>query len=114
MKKTRMLSLLIAAIFLVFCSLAAAQKPESKTTQTRNMKKTTLTGKIAKAKHGYIIKSRRGKAPGEIYTILNPEPKVLDALVKSKKNVSIAVRIVSGDNVAIEKIDGKNYPNGAQ
>jgi hypothetical protein len=34
----------------------------------------------------------------------------LDAFVKSEKTVPIEVRIVSGDNVNIEKIDGKAYP----
>ena len=69
-----------------------------------------LTGEIAKAQHGYIIRSRRGNAPSEIYTILNPEPKILDGFVKSGKTVAIEVRIVSGDNVAIEMIDGTKYP----
>ena len=45
----------------------------------------------------------------EIYTILNPDPKVLDEFVKSEKDVPIEVRIVSGDNVNIEKINGKEY-----
>jgi len=52
---------------------------------------------------------KAGKKPAEIFTILNPEPGILDAYVKSGKTVRITVRIVSGDNVNIEKIDGKAY-----
>jgi hypothetical protein len=44
-----------------------------------------------------------------IWTILNPKPDILDAFVKSEKTVPMEVRIVSGDNVNIEKIDGKTY-----
>ena len=78
--------------------------------QASTVRKMNLTGEIAKAEHGYIIRSKKGNAPGEIYTILNPDPKVLDDFVKSGKTVPIEVRIVSGDNVNIEKIDGKVYP----
>ena len=46
-----------------------------------------------------------------IFTILNPDPNILDEFVKSEKTVPIEVRIVSGDNVNIEKIDGKNTVN---
>jgi len=77
--------------------------------QARTVRKMNVTGEIAKAEHGYIIRSKKGNAPGEIYTILNPDPKVLDEFVKSGKTVPIEVRIVSGDNVNIEKIDGKQY-----
>ncbi len=45
----------------------------------------------------------------EIYTVLNPDPKILDEFVKSEKDVPIEVRVVSGDNVNIEKIDGREY-----
>ena len=45
----------------------------------------------------------------EIYTVLNPDPKILDEFVKSEKDVPIEIRIVSGDNVNIEKINGKGY-----
>jgi FKBP-type peptidyl-prolyl cis-trans isomerase FklB len=68
-----------------------------------------LKGTIAKSRHGYIIRSRKGNAPSEIYTIVNADPKVLDALVAGGKTVAIEARIVSGDNLAIEKIDGRAY-----
>ena len=87
----------------------AAQPSTAQIAQTRTVKKMNLTGEIVKAQQGYIIQAKRGNVPTEIYTILNPEPNILDALVKSEKTVQIEVWIVSGDNVNIEKIDGKAY-----
>jgi len=106
MRKTRTFVLIIMAIFLVFGSLAS-QELGAQTAQTQTVRKMDLTGVIAKARHGYIIRS---KMPAEIFTILNPVPDKLDGFVKSEKTVSLEVRIVSGDNVNIEKIDGKQYP----
>jgi len=94
--------LLIVAVF-IFIGLLAARDSGAQTV-VRKMK---ITGEIAEAQHGYII---RGKVPAEVFTILNPVPEKLDAFVKSEKTVSLEVRIVSGDNVEIEKIDGKQYP----
>jgi len=94
--------LLILAAFLVFGSFAARESGAQSGVRHMN-----ITGEIAKARHGYII---RGKAPAEVFTILNPVPEKLDGLVQSEKTVSLEVRIVSGDNVEIEKIDGRQYP----
>jgi len=88
----------------------AEQKPQAQPRQTPAVRKMTLTGEIAKAEHGYIIQSKRGNVLTEIYTVLNPDQKVLDGYIKSGKTVPVEVRIVSGDNVEIEKIDGKEYP----
>ena len=44
--------------------------------------------------------------PSAIFTILNPEPAILDGFVKSEKTSLIETRIASGDNVAIEKMGG--------
>ena len=74
--------------------------------QDRTVRKMIITGEIAQASHGYII---RGKVPSAIFTILNPVPKVLDRFVKSGKTVKVEVRIVSGDNVEIVKLAGKKY-----
>jgi FKBP-type peptidyl-prolyl cis-trans isomerase FklB len=87
----------------------AAQQPSLQAAQTRTVRKMNITGEIVKAEQGYIIQAKRGNVPTEIYTILNPNPKILDEFVKSEKTVPIGVRIVSGDNVNIEKIDGKEY-----
>ena len=75
------------------------------TTQVREM---TVTGVIAEGYNSYVI---QGKTPSTmIWTILNPEPKVLDEHVRTGKTVKIDVWIVSGDNVNILTIDGQNYP----
>ena len=89
----------------------AADKAESRRQPqaAQTVRKMSITGEIGKAEHGYIIRSKKGNVLSEIYTILNPDPKVLDEFVKSEKTVPIEVRIVSGDNVNIEKIDGKKY-----
>jgi len=89
-----------------------AQQSGAQTAQARTARKMNLTGEIAKAEQGYIIRSKKGDVFSEIYTILNPDPEALDAFVKSGKTVQIEVRIVSGDNVDIETIDGKEYGVG--
>jgi hypothetical protein len=66
----------------------------------------TIIGKIAKTEQGYII---QGQSPPELFTILNPNPQVLDSLIKSGKSVTIEAVSVLGDNVDIQKIDGKAY-----
>lgn len=68
--------------------------------------KLNITGEIAKSDNGYII---RGQKPAEVFTILNADEKILDKFVKDGKIVEIEVRSVSGDNVEIMKIDGKEY-----
>jgi len=45
----------------------------------------------------------------ELFTILAPNPQFLDRLVKSAKSVTIEAVSVMGDNVNIQKIDGKAY-----
>jgi FKBP-type peptidyl-prolyl cis-trans isomerase FklB len=87
----------------------AEQKSTPLAAQARTVKRMSATGEIAKAEQGYIIRTRKGNVPTEILTILNPDPKVLDKFVKSEKTVPIEVRIVTGDNVEVEKIDGKEY-----
>ena len=66
----------------------------------------SITGKIAKTEQGYII---QGQEPPELFTILNPNPQVLDRLAKIGKSVTIEAVSVLGDNVNIQKIDGKAY-----
>jgi len=88
---------------------AAQQSPVTKPSQKNTVRKMSMTGEITKTEYGYVIQSKRGNVLSEIYTILNPDSKVLDEFVKSEKTVPIEVRIVSGDNVEIEKINGKEY-----
>jgi len=87
--------------------LAQAPKPEAK--QGAPAAKPivlTITGKIVKDGQNYII---QGQKPPELFTILNSDPSVLDTLVKIGKTVTIEAVSVMGDNVNIQKIDGKPY-----
>jgi hypothetical protein len=61
-----------------------------------------ITGKIIKEPDGYYI---QGQTPPEIFRILNPVPKQLDSIVKSRRSVKIRAQIVQGDNVNIKKIN---------
>ena len=105
MKKRQTVILFIIAVILA-CGSPAVQETREETEPKRPVRKLNITGKIAKAEHGYII---RGKKPAMICTILNPDPEILDEFVQNEKVVLIETRIVSGDNVEIEKIDGKEY-----
>jgi hypothetical protein len=109
MKKRQGFMLLIFAIILA-CGSPVVQETREEISQKRRVRQMNIKGEIAKAAHGYII---RGKVPSAIFTILNPEPAILDEFVKSEKTILIETRIVSGDNVKIEKIDGKEYPQSS-
>lgn len=100
------LHIVLAIVFMVSSGLFATQSPAAQTVQDRTVRTMIITGEIAAASNGYII---RGKVPAEIFTILNPDPKVLDPFVKSAKTLKIEVRIVSGDNVEIVKLAGAKY-----
>jgi hypothetical protein len=107
MKKLLVISLSISLTLAAGPVLAQAPKTAEKQTATATQTmKLTITGKIAKETQGYII---QGQKPPELFTILNPNPNVLDKLVKSGKTVTIEAVSVMGDNVNIEKIDGKPY-----
>lgn len=67
---------------------------------------TTITGKVIKEPDGYFI---QGETPLEIFRILNPNPKILDKIVKSGRSAKIEAQSIQGDNVIIEKIDGQAY-----
>ena len=107
------LSLALAGPVLAQAPKAGAKPGAPAATKPMTM---SITGKIAKAEQGYII---QGQKPPELFTILNPNPQILDSLVKSGKSVTIEAVSVMGDNVNIQKIDGKAYqeakagkPNG--
>ena len=118
MKKRQVSVVLMASFFLIFAALsvqctktdteqqgATTNTGPQGTTQAREM---TVTGVIAEGYNSYVI---QGKTPSTmIWTILNPEPPVLDEYIKSGKIVEIDLHIVSGDNINIKKIDGKEYP----
>ncbi len=84
-----------------------AGKPPAAPAAKGELPKLTITGKIAMGgPSGYVI---QGQKPPEVFTIHNPDPKVLDNLVKSGKTVTLETRIILGDNVLIDKINGKPY-----
>ena len=88
------------------------QQPKQQSVHQGSVRQMNITGEIGKLDYGYVI---RGKTPSAtIFTILNPNPIVLDPYAESEKNVSIDIRIVSGDNVEIEKIEGKAYPKSTE
>jgi len=129
MKKGQVSILFMALFFLIFAALAVqctktdteqqgattntAPQQEATTNtgpqETTQVREMTVTGEIAEGyNNDYVI---QGKTPSTmIWTILNPEPKVLDEYVRTGKTVKIDVWIVSGDNVNILTIDGQNYP----
>ena len=110
MKKRQTIVLFIIGIILA-CGSPAVQEKSVEAEPKSSVRKLSITGTIAKAEHGYII---RGKKPAMICTILNPVPTILDEFVKSEKIVLIETRIVSGDNVEIERIDGKVYQQSSE
>jgi len=77
--------------------------------QPAAVKKMSLKGEIGKTPNAYVIRSKKGDVLSTIYTVLNPNPKILDTFVNSEKNAQIEVRIMSGDNVEIDTINGEPY-----
>jgi len=107
MRERQVPILFMAVFFLIFASLAVqCTKPQTSQEPT-SVREMAVTGKIAKGYNNYII---RGKVPSMVLTILNPEPKILDEYAQTGKIVEIDVWIVSGDNIKIKTIDGKEYP----
>ena len=106
MRKRQALILLMAVFFLIFAAFAVQCTKVQTNEQDTRVREMAVTGEIAKGYNNYII---RGKVPSMVLTILNPEPKILDEYAKTGKIVDIDVRIVSGDNVKIKTIDGKEY-----
>ena len=103
-------SIVIATVLcLALAGPALAQAPKPGATQGAQAAKPiilTITGIIVKDGQNYIIQGRR---PAELFTVLNPNPSVLDSLVKSGKTVTLEAVSVVGDNVNIQKVDGKPY-----
>ena len=104
-------SLFVIAVTICF-SLCMDQASRAQSTQPPNesqgaaTQSMTITGKIVKEAGSYYI---QGLRPSSIFTILNPIPKRLDGIVKNDKPVELQVQIVLGDNVEIQKINGKAY-----
>ena len=111
MRKRQLLMILVISGVLA-CSSPAVQQPKQQIVPKGTVRQMSITGEIGKLDYGYVI---RGKTPSStIFTILNPNPGMLDPYAESEKKVSIDVRIVSGDNVEIVRIDGKEYPQSTE
>ena len=108
MKKSTIFGLILS-LALAGPVLAQAPQAGAKPGAQAAGKPMIITGEIAKTEQGYII---QGRKPPELFTILNPNPRILDILVKSGKSVTIEATSVMGDNVNIQKIDGKAYQEG--
>ena len=106
MRKRQASILLMAVFFLIFAAFAVQCTKVQTNQEDTRVREMAVTGEIAKGYNNYII---RGKVPSMVFTILNPEPKILDEYAKTGKIVDIDVWIVSGDNIKIKTIDGKEY-----
>ncbi len=105
-KKLMGIILAVSVITFVACS-GVAQRPVE--TANQGGSPLTVKGKIDYMKNlgGYFI---LGDVPAREYFIENQDPKLLEALYKSGKIVTIEGRIVRGaEYLYIDKIDGKPY-----
>ncbi|MBW1992173.1 MAG: hypothetical protein JRI59_08675 [Deltaproteobacteria bacterium] len=104
---------LTGALFLLstFSPAGWAQGPAAGPPTTRlapgYVQEITIIGKISREADDYVIV---GQQPREIYFIRNPNPQILDRLAQSGQTVRIRARIILGDSVAIQRINGKPYP----
>jgi hypothetical protein len=109
MKGKTMRKVIIACFLL--CVLAATNGLAQGTSADNSAKvqgqqglKMTIQGIIKqKMGGGYFIRSRP-----EVFTIANPNPEVLEPLVKSGEMLSIEA-LASGDRMTIITINGKKY-----
>ena len=109
-KKLTILAVAVLFFMIVVGESALAQekaKAPAKPPAAKVMK-IKVVGKIVKDKSmgGYYI---QGKKPPEIFRIVNQNPKVLGKYAKSGKDVTIEAHSALGDNLFIEKIEGKKY-----
>ncbi len=105
-KKLMGIILAVSVMTFVACS-GVAQRPVETTNQGGSP--LTVKGKIDYMKNlgGYFT---LGDVPAREYFIENQDPKLLEALYKSGKIVTIEGRIVRGaEYLYIDKIDGKPY-----
>lgn len=112
MQTKKVVTLAVAALFFLAAlgssSVAQEKAPTPAKPSTAKAMKLTVVGKIVKDESmgGYYI---QGKKPAEVFRIVNQNPKVLAKYVKSGKDVSIEAHSAMGDNLVIEKIQGRKY-----
>jgi hypothetical protein len=99
---------IVAALSIVGCAQRPVQSPTTGVMKLEGTK-VTVKGKIGymKSVSAYVI---HGEAPPDELFIVNPDPKILETLMKSGKTVTIEGHYTIGaDHLFIEKIDGKAY-----
>ena len=112
MNTNKLAILAIAVLFLVAnvsaSALAQGKAPTPAQAPALKGMKIMVVGKIVKDESmgGYYI---QGKKPPEIFRIMNQNPKVLEGYAKSAKEVTIEAHSAMGDNLIVDKIQGKKY-----
>jgi hypothetical protein len=112
MQTKKAVTLTAAALFFLAAVAGSVLAQEKVSTPAKppaaKAMKVTVIGKIVKDESmgGYYI---QGKKPPEIFRIVNQNPNVLEKYAKNGKDVSIEAHSVMGDNLVIEKIQGKKY-----
>lgn len=108
MKIIRLVTLALAALFILAPSGGSVTAQEKAATPAVKAMKLKVVGKIVKDESmgGYYI---LGKEPPEIFRILNQNPAVLEKYAKSGKEVTMETHSAMGDNLVIETIDGTKY-----
>ena len=107
----KLVIILLLCIIGMACSAPVVKQSDQQSVPKIYVRHMNITGEIGKLDYGYVIRSKTPSST--IFTILNPVPAVLDPYAASEKIVSIDIRVVSGDNVEIEKIEGKAYPQNS-
>jgi hypothetical protein len=97
---------MVAIGFAVLVVTMAGASSWAQTGPDATVRTMQISGEITKSGQQYFI---RGKVPAEIFTILNPYPAQLAKYMGEGRVADMQVRIVSGDSVEIEIIDGKAY-----
>ncbi len=117
MQTKKAVTLVVAALFFLAAVGGSVLAEEKASTQANppaaEAMRLTVVGKIVKDESmgGYYI---QGKKPPEIFRIVNQNPNVLEEYATSGKDVSIEAHSVMGDNLVIEKIQGKKYMEAKQ
>ena len=111
MQTKRWITLAMTTMFFLAAMGGSASAQDKSSTANHSFTKAmkiTVMGEIIKDESmgGYYI---QGKKPAEIYRIVNQNPDILEEYAKDGKDVTIEAHSVMGDNLVIEKIQGKNY-----
>jgi hypothetical protein len=112
MKTINLTILAVAGLFLLTsmgCNVMAQEKAKAPAQPAASKTMIiTVVGKIVnnESMGGYYI---QGTKPPEVYRIVNQNPKVLEQYAKSGQEVTIEAHSAMGDNLVIDKIEGKPY-----